>query len=575
MLVGAAGHATPAVNWPKLLHNATRVRQKGGTTDKARLKHLREVLSHVPEHLHGPDALWMELGVREGVSINFMSNITGSSQRWHGFDSFSGMPDSSRDTTSTWRAGKLTLRTPKSRLTSDGLPRVRENVELHKGWFNETVAPMLDRALTRSSQAWVAFMHLDADIYESTYLALTSACTRGLLRVGSVLAFDELFSTSSLQQTLGHEWRALNDAAALCGFAFEFITWMKHFASPYVRVAVRVASTQGPGRGGARSGRHLKEDHGRRLASCGTPRNIYIDGGVNWCNTLTLHRALPRGWLRKAAPGGPWHVFGFEASPLLHPYIEQCTKWLSAGKELLPPPPVPPAGSTSELIKFAKHYNLGHCTNVQRLQLNRSVYAKQYQWRRAFKRASLDCLNTALKPKLDELQAVPSLSENPQLLRQRLASAASCESPERDAYTMVPAGLSHMDGTINIVGNVSRNPLQLVSGGLRSMGQTTMSNQVAVKVVDLVSWLQASVSVEDFVVVKLDIEGAEHHIVKKLLELNATKLIDIWLWECHPAARNPSCPKHEESLRVGGIKHIKREPYVNFNLTRLARYSLE
>ena len=106
------------------------------------------------------------------------SLIACASQKWHGFDSFSGMPDSSRDTTSTWRAGKLTLRTPKSRLTSDGLPRVRENVELHKGWFNETVAPMLDRALARSAQAWVAFMHLDADIYESTYLALTSACTR-------------------------------------------------------------------------------------------------------------------------------------------------------------------------------------------------------------------------------------------------------------------------------------------------------------------------------------------------------------------------------------------------------------
>lgn len=237
--------ASPAVHmsldWARqlVLANATRVRQHGGTTDKARLKHLHLVRTLVPAELHGDKALWMELGVREGYSINFMAGLD-PTQHWHGFDSFVGMPSSARSTISSWRQGQLTLRTKK--LDANGMPAVRANVKLHKGWFNETIPPVLDRALAGGAHPWVAFMHLDADIYESTFQALMDVCTRDLLRVGTVLAFDELFSTSNLQQTLGHEWRALNDAANRCGFAFKYVSWMRHFSSIYVRVAVRITS---------------------------------------------------------------------------------------------------------------------------------------------------------------------------------------------------------------------------------------------------------------------------------------------------------------------------------------------
>ena len=241
-----------SLDWARQLAraNATRVRQQGGTTDKARLKHLRLVLTLVPAQLHGDQALWMELGVREGHSINFMAELY-PTQHWHGFDSFVGMPDSARSTTSTWRKGKLTLRTKK--LDANGMPHVRANVNLHKGWFNATIPPVLERALSGGARPWVAFMHLDADIYESTFLALMDVCTRDLLRVGTILAFDELFSTSNLKQTLEHEWRALNDAAARCGFAFKFVTWMRHYSSPYVRVAVSITSVRtSSSRGGQR-----------------------------------------------------------------------------------------------------------------------------------------------------------------------------------------------------------------------------------------------------------------------------------------------------------------------------------
>mmetsp|Transcript_12051 Transcript_12051/g.14662 ORF Transcript_12051/g.14662 Transcript_12051/m.14662 type:complete len:85 (+) Transcript_12051:410-664(+) len=40
--------------------------------------------------------------------------------------------------------------------------------------------------------------------------------------------------------------------------------------------------------------------------------DIYLDFGVNWCNTLRLYETLAPEDLKKKA----WNVFGFEASPL-------------------------------------------------------------------------------------------------------------------------------------------------------------------------------------------------------------------------------------------------------------------
>ena len=40
---------------------------------------------------------------------------------------------------------------------------------------------------------------------------------------------------------------------------------------------------------------------------CSRPRRIYIDMGVNWCNTLQLFRDLPEAWLPQgSAPTTRW-----------------------------------------------------------------------------------------------------------------------------------------------------------------------------------------------------------------------------------------------------------------------------
>ena len=86
-------------------------------------------------------------------------------------------------------------------------------------------------------------------------------------------------------------------------------------------------------------------------------RSIYIDLGVNWCNTLQLYQRVPVARER----GGPWLVFGFEAAPLIVPHAQLCVDELSAGRSL-PSSPVPPAGSSAELVYHVKHTSyLAHC----------------------------------------------------------------------------------------------------------------------------------------------------------------------------------------------------------------------
>ena len=54
-------------------------------------------------------------------------------------------------------------------------------------------------------------------------------------------------------------------------------------------------------------------------------------------------------------------------------------------------------------------------------------------------------------------------------------------------------------------------------------------------------------------------------IVPRLLESNATALIDVFLWECHAKWRGPAgkcqCAAWEEALRRSGVSSVYREPY--------------
>jgi len=53
--------------------------------------------------------------------------------------------------------------------------------------------------------------------------------------------------------------------------------------------------------------------------------------------------------------------------------------------------------------------------------------------------------------------------------------------------------------------------------------------------------------------------------VPKLLATNTTRLVDVFLWECHAKWRGAKgkcqCAQWEEHLRRAGVRHVYREKY--------------
>ena len=119
------------------------------------------------------DGLYCEFGVYNGASINFIAERTRSVV--HGFDSFEGLPED-------WRPGR-----EKGVFKVDALPSVRENVELHKGWFDVTLA-----AFKETQLGPLVFAHIDADLYSSTEIIF--GVLGDWIVPGTVLQFDEYFN---------------------------------------------------------------------------------------------------------------------------------------------------------------------------------------------------------------------------------------------------------------------------------------------------------------------------------------------------------------------------------------------
>ena len=90
-----------------------------------------ELLLHcLRNELKSDEGLVLEFGVFHGGTINKIAAEL--KQTIHGFDSFEGLPD-------FWRNGF-----EKGSFAVDSMPRVRENVVLVKGWFDQTLGPFLE-----------------------------------------------------------------------------------------------------------------------------------------------------------------------------------------------------------------------------------------------------------------------------------------------------------------------------------------------------------------------------------------------------------------------------------------------
>lgn len=187
-------------------------------------------LTYVFENLklkHKPDTLWLEFGVASGRTINYISQFTKDTV--YGFDSFEGLPE-------TWREGL-----EKGAFSRNGvLPLVNANVELIKGWFNETLEEFM-----KTHDKKISFIHMDADLYSSTKYIFDTL--KGNIDKDCVIVFDELvnypgfdgdkgelraFYEFITENTVDYEWIGMNGTpTGMSGYFHENVAVIIHSIS--------------------------------------------------------------------------------------------------------------------------------------------------------------------------------------------------------------------------------------------------------------------------------------------------------------------------------------------------------
>lgn len=143
--------------------------------------------------------LVLEFGVFSGRSINHIATLT--NETIYGFDSFEGLPERWRD---GFGAGFFKV---------SHLPDVLPNVELIKGWFEETLPKFV-----REKSNFVSFLHVDCDLYSSTKTIFNYLSTQ--IGPGTVIVFDEYFNYPGWQEG---EIKAFREFLAVTGLKYEYI----------------------------------------------------------------------------------------------------------------------------------------------------------------------------------------------------------------------------------------------------------------------------------------------------------------------------------------------------------------
>jgi len=122
----------------------------------------------------------LEFGVWMGDSLNLIAKHAGKTV--FGFDSFEGLPESWGG--DLWKKGNFAV---------SSLPKVRGNVVLVKGWFNETLPEFLEK-----HSGDIGFLHVDSDLYSSCKTVLDLLQPR--LMAGTVIVFDDYFNFPQWQE---------------------------------------------------------------------------------------------------------------------------------------------------------------------------------------------------------------------------------------------------------------------------------------------------------------------------------------------------------------------------------------
>jgi hypothetical protein len=166
------------------------------------------------------EGYYLEFGVYTGGTIRFIASRL-KKRVIHGFDSFEGLPEA-------WGGFNL----GRSAFDVRGkVPRVPENVRLHRGWFEESLPPWL-----KDNSGPAAFLHIDCDLYSSTQTILNLLSDR--IVPGTVILFDEYFNFPNWEN---HEFKAFKEFVAKKSVKYTYLGFARQ------QVAVRIDAIGGSG----------------------------------------------------------------------------------------------------------------------------------------------------------------------------------------------------------------------------------------------------------------------------------------------------------------------------------------
>lgn len=164
-----------------------------------------DVLTNALDKVKDSSGLFLEFGVYQGDTINFVSSKINTTV--HGFDSFDGLPE-------FWRDGF-----DRGCFDIDALPKVNPNVILHQGWFDKSIVEFLEN----DTSEFISFLHVDCDLYSSTQTIFDLIGDK--IKKGTVIVFDEYFNYDGWE---AGEYKAFQEFIKESGLTYKYLSYNRY-----------------------------------------------------------------------------------------------------------------------------------------------------------------------------------------------------------------------------------------------------------------------------------------------------------------------------------------------------------
>ena len=259
-----------------------------------------------------------------------------------------------------------------------------------------------------------------------------------------------------------------------------------------------------------------------------TPRHAYLDLGANYGDTIDLYRSLAHFPFNSSKA---WEVYSFEASPKVLPFLEGLFDYKNGLVASRPTLCVPPCGSTKDCARFAP---LVGCPNIIKCGWVSDPKSRCGYLVKKMQKCMADTFAGA-----NRAQELSRPTNG--LVHMRLSGKRGPAPATQVLYNLVPAAVGGTAGTLTFdaQGGMSSGSNKINRRYIAGMGELVGSGgapaaDVEVPIVDLPKWLSRSFVPDDYVIVKMDVEGAEFNMIDAL----NFALIDVMAIECHGSVGN-------------------------------------